>query len=85
MRKMFENVQQPSSLTASLGAVKRARWQQDPLWLSAIRENGRHIFEKMGLPNLRQEEWKYTDVSAVSRHNFSSPTPPTRSFWSVWG
>ena len=75
---MFENVQQPSFLTSSLDTVKRSRWQQDPLWLSAIRENGRIIFERMGLPNLRHEEWKYTDVSAISLHNFSPPAPPTR-------
>lgn len=76
---MFESDQHQSSLLSSREAVKRERWQRDPLWISAIREEGRRLFEKMGLPNLRQEEWKYTDVSAVSQQVFSPPTPLAHS------
>jgi len=74
---MFENVQQQSSssLIAPQESIKRERWQKHSLWLSAIRADGRGLFEKMGLPNLRQEEWKYTDVSGLGKQTFSSPTP----------
>jgi Fe-S cluster assembly protein SufD len=72
---MFESVQHQSSLLAPYSVIKRERWQHSKLWISVIREEGRRMFEKMGLPGQRREEWKYTDVSAISRYSFSPPAP----------
>lgn len=78
---MFESTEQQhqSSLLTPYKAIKRERWQQSKLWISVIREEGRRLFEKMGLPGRRQEEWKYTDVSAISQHSFAPPTPLMQS------
>jgi Fe-S cluster assembly protein SufD len=71
---MFEGVQQSLSLLGSYEAIKKERWTRSPLWLTALREYGRDLFEQRGLPHRRQEEWKYTDVSALARQNFSAPS-----------
>lgn len=72
---MFESGQQPLSLLGSYESVKKERWTQSPSWLSAVREEGKAFFEKMGLPTRRREEWKYTDVSALGQQDFSVPVP----------
>lgn len=70
---MFEGVQQSLSLLGSYEAIKKERWTRSPLWLTSLREYGRGLFEQMGLPHRRQEEWKYTDVSALARQHFAAP------------
>jgi Fe-S cluster assembly protein SufD len=74
---MFESSQSnsPSSLIAGVDAVKRERWQDAPEWLTAVRDEGRRLFEQQGLPNRRNEEWKYTDVSSIAAQTFSTPAP----------
>ncbi|MCK4762848.1 MAG: Fe-S cluster assembly protein SufD [Candidatus Aminicenantes bacterium] len=72
---MFENGTAKPSLTRHIDRLKKERWQLSPPWLSSIRERGRQRFEKWGLPHTRREEWKYTDVSALSGQAFSPPTP----------
>ncbi len=72
---MFESGQQPLTLLGSYEAIKRERWDRSPSWLSAVREEGRSLFEKMGLPTWRQEEWKYTDVSMLGRQDFPVSLP----------
>lgn len=37
-----------------------------PDWWQALRENGRHRFAQLGFPTSRDEEWKYTDTSAMA-------------------
>lgn len=72
---MFEGIQKGSSLLAGFTGLKQERWQQSPLWLDIIREEGRRFFEKTGLPHRRVEEWKYTDVSALANQDFAPPAP----------
>lgn len=72
---MFESAQQPLTLLSSYDAFKNERWKTSPSWLAAIREDGRTLFEKMGLPTRRHEEWKYTDVSVLGQHDFSVLMP----------
>ncbi|MCL7930538.1 Fe-S cluster assembly protein SufD [Halomonas llamarensis] len=51
-----------------------ARSQQraeEPTWIAARRQAGAARFEAMGFPTRRDEEWKYTDVRAISQTNFA--------------
>jgi len=73
---MFETskTQQPgAALTAALSDIKKLRWQDSPLWLSAIREEGQRYFNEKGLPAKKNEEWKYTDISPLTKHDFLPP------------
>lgn len=72
---MFENDSPNLVLTASVDWLKQKQWQQDPAWLQKIRKEGREGFERMGLPHRRMEEWKYTDLSALSQQPFLPPHP----------
>ena len=39
-------------------------------WLEQHRAKGRDRFETIGLPTQRHEDWKYTDVRPITRHEY---------------
>jgi Fe-S cluster assembly protein SufD len=43
----------------------------EPSWLQNLRENSFDQFERAGFPNIKQEEWKYTNVSPIAKTNFA--------------
>jgi Fe-S cluster assembly protein SufD len=48
----------------------RAR-PQTPSWLQRLRVNAMQRFEELGFPSVKNEEWKYTNVAAIAKSNFS--------------
>jgi Fe-S cluster assembly protein SufD len=49
----------------------RQREMIEPSWLSRLREDSFEKFERTGFPVVQQEEWKYTNVAAIAKTNFS--------------
>lgn len=47
--------------------LPEAQWEQ--------REQAYALFEEMGLPGVKHEEWKYTNLKALSGHNWSTMQP----------
>ena len=45
-------------------------------WLEMVRTSAMDRFEQLGFPSVRNEEWKYTNLAALSKENF---VPATRS------
>jgi Fe-S cluster assembly protein SufD len=43
-------------------------------WVRALRERAMQTFREMGLPDMRVEEWKYTDIRSLTRHHFTPVT-----------
>jgi Fe-S cluster assembly protein SufD len=43
----------------------------EPSWLQNLRENSFAQFASAGFPNTKQEEWKYTNVSAIAKAGFA--------------
>src|SRR5215831_19360810 len=43
----------------------------EPSWLTHQREDAFGYFERAGFPTVRQEDWKYTNVSPIARKDFS--------------
>src|SRR3977135_1329964 len=43
----------------------------EPSWLQNLRENSFDQFEQAGFPNIKQEEWKYTNVTPIAKTNFA--------------
>src|SRR5258708_37841680 len=43
----------------------------EPSWLQNLRENSFDQFEQAGFPNIKQEEWKYTNVTPIARKDFA--------------
>lgn len=63
---------------ASLEAVKAlSALKNEPSWLTEKRLEAWKAFEKMPMPTLRDEEWKYTDISDFSFDDYVpySPSP----------
>lgn len=44
---------------------------QSTQWLKALREQAAQQFSDQGFPSLREEEWRYTNVSAIEKKIFS--------------
>ncbi|MGR8929314.1 MAG: Fe-S cluster assembly protein SufD [Gammaproteobacteria bacterium] len=40
-------------------------------WLQQLRSDGIKVFERHGFPNLRDEEWRYTDLSLLNKTQFA--------------
>lgn len=45
-----------------------------PAWLSNLRANAIAQFERLGFPTTRNEEWKYTNVAPILKHEFRTAT-----------
>src|SRR6267142_108701 len=43
-------------------------------WLLRLRESAMDRFETLGFPSIEEEEWKYTNVSAIARADFAAVT-----------
>ena len=44
---------------------------QDLPWLQQLRTEALEKFSAQGFPSLREEEWRYTNVSAIEKKLFS--------------
>ena len=40
-------------------------------WLQALRADAAQLFTESGFPSIREEEWRYTNVSAIEKKRFS--------------
>jgi Fe-S cluster assembly protein SufD len=47
------------------------RGMDEPTWLRSLRENSFDQFARAGFPNIKQEEWKYTNVTPIAKTNFA--------------
>lgn len=43
----------------------------EPAWLQNLRENSFLEFERAGFPDIKQEEWKYTNVTPIVKADFA--------------
>ena len=48
----------------------RGRGEAAPAWLKTMREKARDAFQNAGFPTTRQEEWRFTNVSAIASTPF---------------
>src|SRR4051794_331052 len=58
-------------------------------WLREFRENSFRRFQEVGFPSVNDEEWKYTNVAAISKGNFApvvqvNGTSVTRELLQPW-
>lgn len=55
-------------LDALTGPLKKEKSSD---WLAQLREEGRVRFRALGIPTVKDEEWKYTNVSALAGHRYA--------------
>ncbi len=54
----------------SFEACEQNGFSKDPAWLKLLRKQAIDSFEKLGFPTMRDESWKYTNVTPMSRIPF---------------
>ena len=66
-----ELVKEQSRYEAAFRQARQDPGAGEPSWLQNLRENSFDQFEQAGFPNIKQEEWKYTNVTAIARADFA--------------
>jgi len=66
-----EVIKEASLYRTAFREISERRGANEPVWLQSLRENSFDLFERGGFPNLKQEEWKYTNVTSIGRANFA--------------
>ncbi len=61
-----------SQIGSVLAAVNR---DQEPSWLVELRDRGAGIHSSLGVPTMRNEEWKYTSLRGVAAVNWNPGEP----------
>ena len=62
--------QSPESYLAAYPAIASTLPGADLPWLQQLRQDGLKAFEAHGFPNLRDEEWRYTNLAALNKTLF---------------
>lgn len=44
--------------------------QTTPAWVNVLREEGLAQFDRLGLPTVKNEDWKYTDIAPLVKHQY---------------
>lgn len=70
--------EQHKSYISSFSALQSAVEGQEPGWLTRLRKTAMLRFEEKGFPTTKDEEWKYTDISAIKKSEFDL-APPAHS------
>ena len=53
---------------ALAGLLKK---EKSPEWITRLRQEGLERFRKLGIPTVKDEEWKYTNLSALAGHRYA--------------
>ncbi len=69
-------VAERSPFVADYDAVEQ-RLARQPASVQQLRRSGLEVFEEIGLPSRRQEEWRKTNVAAIQRTEFRRAAEPT--------
>ena len=54
----------------SFGQIVKSGRDQEPSWLQTLRQSGFDRFSATGFPTTRDEDWRFTNISAIVRTNF---------------
>ncbi|HEV7889519.1 MAG TPA: Fe-S cluster assembly protein SufD [Pyrinomonadaceae bacterium] len=67
---MSQAVKEKSVYADAFGEFAARAVEGEPAWVARLREGAFARFEELGFPTTDDEEWKYTNVSAVARAEF---------------
>src|SRR5580765_5602370 len=65
-----EAVTEASRYQDAFRQATQARAADEPAWLQSLRENSFQAFVQAGFPSVKQEDWKYTNVTSIAKANF---------------
>jgi Fe-S cluster assembly protein SufD len=56
--------------TEAFGQILRSGGGREPSWLQTLRQSGFDRFHEAGFPTTRDEDWRFTNTSAIAQTNF---------------
>jgi Fe-S cluster assembly protein SufD len=59
-----------STYASAFAELMRDRSSKEPAWLRLLRQKSFADFERLGLPTVSEEDWKYTNVAPIARTTF---------------
>ena len=62
-------IETKSGLAVASGLPRTAR-KSEPAWLSQARESAIALFKKNGVPTLRDEDWRFTNLTPLAKFEF---------------
>jgi Fe-S cluster assembly protein SufD len=65
----IESTHQDNNYAAAFRALRSRA--HEPAWLSELRQRSFDLFARTGLPTVKDEEWKYTNVAQIGKTSFS--------------
>jgi Fe-S cluster assembly protein SufD len=65
-----ELVKETNRYEAAFLQATQTRSSDEPAWLQTLRETSFGQFEQAGFPDIKQEDWKYTNVASIARADF---------------
>ena len=80
---MAENVDPRAPYLADFARLDEAR-RSEPPWLRTRREAAIARFAELGFPNVKHEEWKYTNVAPIARTRFVPAPVSPRGVARAW-
>ena len=66
-----ELVKETNLYATAFREATRGRRSDEPSWLQSLRESSFDQFKRTGFPNIKQEEWKYTNVAPIAKGSFA--------------
>ena len=66
-----ELVKETNRYEAAFRQARHDPGVNEPSWLQNLRENSFIEFERAGFPDIKQEEWKYTNVTPIAKADFA--------------
>ncbi len=61
------------------GLVQTGAATGGPDWLMALRAEASARTDTLALPDIRDEDWRFTDIGPLRKHTFHYPTPTART------
>lgn len=58
-----------------LAAFENSKASAGPTWLHVLRAQALDAYREAGLPNIRQEEWRYTPLTSITRQTWRVAPP----------
>ena len=77
---MAQTTQKPAANTTDAYRLQFSRFEtaaSQPKWLLPIRKAGMARFSELGLPTLRHEDWRFTNVAPIAKLPFRPAFDPT--------
>jgi Fe-S cluster assembly protein SufD len=65
-----ELVKETNPYAKAFRQATETRSSDEPVWLQTLRETSFDQFEQAGFPDIKQEEWKYTNVTSIAKADF---------------